>query len=299
MECSIVIPLCNEEENLPLLYERLTKILSGEYEIIFVDDGSSDGTLAGIKALHQKDARVKAISFSRNFGSHVALQAGLDYASGQIVVQMVGDLQDQPEDIPRFLEKIKEGYEIVYAVDRARTDPFFKKLSSRLFYALGKNLFGTDFAIKSAFIAMRRNVVEAVRSLKEVDRHYMSLVDWIGFKRAPLEVERAARFKGKTKYNFSKSFRLAMQTIFEFSDLPFSLFRLCFFFALFAPALILTLFMLWQWFDLNPLQLIMPVAALMWGIIFFTLAVLCGYVGRVHRQVQGRPLYIVREKVGI
>lgn len=295
-------PLCNEEDNITELYGRITSTMKKAgcpYEIILVDDGSKDKSREIIKALSSNDPSVKGIFLSRNFGSHIAIQAGLYYASGDIVIQMVGDLQDRPEDIPRLLSRLEEGYDIAYSVNNVRTDPLIKKFFARQYFNV-IHMLGLDITIRNAFLAMKRRVVEEVKKLQEPDRYYMGLVDWVGFKKAPVEVDRAARTKGKTKYTFMKSLRLGIYTILQFSDLHFSLLKWSFYLSfLFLLTLAAVIYLMVTGADDGVFtKLLLIMACVAPAVILPFIGILIGYAGRIHQQTANRPLFVIQEIVG-
>lgn len=198
---SVVIPVHNEEGSLPPLYPRLTATMADlgqPYEIVFIDDGSTDRSFYLMQGLHEKDPHVRAVRFSRNFGHHIAITAGLDQCRGDVVILMDGDLQDKPEDIPRLIAKMNDGYDIVYASHRIRHDSLFKRFTSRFYlWTLGRM---TNQAINpsiATFRAMSRRVVDYTNQFRERSRFYGGLVAWLGFPYALVECERDPRFSGK------------------------------------------------------------------------------------------------------
>jgi glycosyltransferase involved in cell wall biosynthesis len=222
---SVVIPIYNEGEVLPTLYQRLTKVMKevGEpYEIIFVNDGSTDATPKLLSDLRAQDTRVKVVSFSRNFGHQIAITAGLDYSSGDAVVVMDGDLQDPPEVIPRLIAQWRGGHDIVFAVREKRNgDGVFKRITAALFYRLLRCLTTTEIPLDAGdFRLMSRRAVEALKSIRERNRFVRGLVGWVGFRHISVTFVRDHRFAGATKYPLRNMARFALNGITSFSFVP-------------------------------------------------------------------------------
>ncbi len=228
---SVGIPIYNEEENLVELYQRLTAVLerlnieekrsTDNHEIILVDDGSIDHSWQIIKRLHRKDHRVKAIRFSRNFGHHIALTAGLDNVKGSVIILMDGDLQDPPEEIPKLYEKFKEGYDVVYGIRQQRHDPILKKISSYIFWRILKKFSGVDIPQGQTMLRiLSLRLVEVLKNMREQARFIHGMIAWAGFNSALIEVQHNPRLRGKSKYNIPKMFKLAFHAITSFSTVP-------------------------------------------------------------------------------
>ncbi len=302
---SVVIPILNEEEVLNKLYKRLTAVmekLDGKYEIIFVDDGSTDRSFEIQKELHQKDRRVKVIRFTRNFGHHIAITAGLDCSKGKGVVLMDGDLQDPPEAIPKLCEKFRQGYDIVYAIRKIRKDPVFKKLLSKLFYKFFRPLTKVRaYPNSGIFRIMSRQAVDGLKSCREKSRFIIALMSWTGFSHIGVETERDARHWGRTKYSLFKSIRLAVDGVTSFSYFPL---RIATYFGFFASLIgfIAGIYMLIKklFFGMPVLGYASIIVSVLFigGIQLFLLGVIGEYVGRIYTEAQDRPLYIVKEKLG-
>jgi len=302
IDYSIVIPVFNEEGNLEPLYARLTNVMQNlkkPYEIIFVDDGSSDQSFQILKGLHEKDKSIKVIRFTRNFGQHIAITAGLNYCKGEAVILMDADLQDQPEEIPKLLVKLSEGYEIVYSYRRQRQDNFFKKISSRLYLSMLSKL--TNHAINpgiSPFRIMTRRVVDYYNQFQERSRFYGGLVAWLGFPYAIIPVEHGERFAGKTKYSISKMLRLGIAGVISFSDIPL---RLIARFGLIVSVIsfLIGLYYILVWLFLGTpvpgFTSIIVAVFFMGGIQLVVLGVISRYLGSIHIETKKRPLYVIKD----
>ncbi len=310
-EFSILIPIYNEEENIPELYRRLTEVmekLCGHvkepencYEIIMVDDGSQDRSWQLINELHEKDPRVGGIRFSRNFGHHIAITAGLDYAKGRAVVMMDGDLQDPPEEIPKLFKKFKDGYDVVYGIRQQRRDPLLKKITSYLFWWILRRFSGVDIPQGQTMLRiLSRRLVDILKEMREHARFVHGMMAWAGLNVATLEVEHSPRTKGKSKYNIPKMFRLAFHAVTSFSTVPL---RLATYMG-FTSSLIS--FIVGIYFLYKKIAYGIPVLGyasiiisifFVGGIQLLVLGIFGEYLGRTYQEIQRRPLYIVRESL--
>ena len=219
---SFVLPVYNEEQTLPALYARLCAVLAtldGPGELIFVDDGSSDGSREMITAFQKRDARVRSVRFSRNFGHQIAISAGIDHADGDAVVIMDADLQDPPEFVPVMLEHWRKGYEVVYAVrDRRDGDPWLKRMLAAAFYRLLRRWSDLDVPVDVGdFRVIDRRVAQVFRSLPERSRYVRAMFAWIGFRQIGVPFTRDERFAGRAKYSFRMSLKLALDGLINFS----------------------------------------------------------------------------------
>lgn len=302
-EFSVIIPIYNEEENIPELYRRLTNVMEklGAFEIIMVDDGSSDKSWQIIKDLHEKDSRVKGLSFSRNFGHHIAITAGLDYAKGETIILMDGDLQDPPEEIPKLLKKFNEGYELVYGIRKEKKDSILKRFASFVFWWFINSFSGINIPRNQTLLRIfDRKILEVLNSMRERSRFIHGMIAWTGFKTAMLEVEHAPRERGKSKYNVIKLFRLAFNAITSFSTLPLRA-------ATYLGLLSAGVGMFYGfYFIYKKIFLGIPVlgyASIIVAVLFvggiqlLILGIIGEYLGRVYQEVQARPIYILREKL--
>jgi dolichol-phosphate mannosyltransferase len=301
--CSVVVPVHNEATNIPELYRRLKdafSISSIEHEIIFVDDGSIDSSLKEIKQLSSNDGRIYFISFTRNFGHEAASTAGLEASRGECVVLMDADLQDPPELIPKFIELWREGYFLVYARRRRRHgESLFKRMSSRLFYRILSKLSDTKIPLDTGdFRLMDRAVVNDFLKCGEYNRFVRGLTSWVGYRQTSIEFDRPERFSGDTKYSVMKLLLLSLDVITSFSIIPLRVVSLSGLFISILSAALLAV-ILFQKLLLN--MLVPGYAFLASGLLFlggvqvFFLGVIGEYIGKIYRQVQQRPLYLIRE----
>lgn len=302
---SIVVPMYNEEEVVDLFLKRLTGALSmvPAYEIIVVDDGSTDRTWELLCAARERIPQLRLIRLSRNFGHQTAITAGIDAAHGDTVTVIDADLQDPPELIPKMVERWRAGADVVLAVRIARRgESVFKRVTARVFYRLIRSLAAIDLPLDAGdFRLMSRQAVDALTSLRERNRYVRGMVAWIGFRREIVGYERDPRAAGSTKYPLGKMLRLAMDGIVSFSLRPLQISG-----ALGALAALLGFGVLVYAVlerlagrDVLPGWTSLMVAILfMGGVQLLSLAVLGEYVGRIYEEVKGRPLYIVSERVG-
>lgn len=308
MDFSVVVPVYNEEENLQELYERLKDVMEklGSFEILMVDDGSSDRSWRIVKDLHAKDARVRGVSFSRNFGHHVAITAGLDLAKGQSVILMDADLQDPPEEIPRLVEKSREGggegggYDIVYGIRKERKDPLMKRVTSSLFWLILRRFSGVPMPAGQTMLRLlNRNVVDALKGMREYARFIHGMMAWTGFKSATVEVTHNPRLRGKSKYNIPRLFGLAFHAITSFSTVPL---RLAVYLGIASSAASLSV---GAYFVLRKLLYGIPVLGyasiivsvfFVGGIQLLMLGLFGEYIGRLYQEAQRRPLYIIKDE---
>jgi len=300
---SIVVPVYNEVEILPELYRRVSGVMDdlGEpWELVIVDDGSSDGSTEGIRALAEKDKRVRPVIFARNFGHQIAITAGLDYARGQATVIMDADLQDPPEVIPELVDRWREGYEVVHGVRTYREgESPFKKFTAALFYRLINRITDIDIPLDVGdFRLLDRRAIDTINSMRERHRFPRGMAAWIGFRQVGVSYQRAARTVGKTKYPFSKMLRLALNAVTGFSYFPLQIatyfgFVCAGLSVLVIPLVILLRLMGNQAFFGQATTLI--AVLFLGGVQLISLGILGEYVGRIYDEVKGRPLYIVRE----
>ncbi|MBF0504467.1 MAG: glycosyltransferase family 2 protein [Candidatus Omnitrophica bacterium] len=303
-QLSVVLPVFNEEGNLRELYQRLSKVLRDNlnltvYEIIFVDDFSRDGSWKIIEELNQKDPLVRGIKFSRNFGHHIALSAGINSSRGDAVVMMDSDLQDLPEEIPKLYGMFSRGYDVVYGIRKVKKYNVFKKETSRIFNWLMNSIIDADVKINSnIFRIMSRRVIEVFNQYKERDRNITGLISYAGFKEIGVEVEHGARFSGKTKYSLTKMLRLAMNSLTAFSIRPLQLASwVGFILSFFGFISIIYLIIAKIFFGMGILgwTSLLVVIIFIGGIQMLFLGLLGEYIGRIFLEVKGRPLYVVEK----
>ncbi|PLK42593.1 glycosyltransferase family 2 protein [Emticicia sp. TH156] len=309
---SIVIPIFNEEENLQNLYNRLTSAAPSwgeDYEIVLVDDGSRDQSLTMMRVMAAKDPRVKVVKLSRNFGHQPAISAGIKVAKGDAVVIMDGDLQDPPEELNRFLNKWREGYEVVYAVRTKRKEGFFKKVAYSAFYRILAWISDIEIPLDSGdFCVMDRKVVNVlVEEMPEQIRFVRGMRAYAGFKQVGVTYERAERAAGEVKYTFKKLIQLALDGLFGFSSFPL---RLATYmgFLISIPSFILgTFFILhrligFKVFGHAPEETpgTASLAVGMYflsGVILIILGILGEYIGRIYIEVKKRPFFVIDEVI--
>jgi polyisoprenyl-phosphate glycosyltransferase len=304
-ELTVVVPVLNEERNAPLIAARLTPVLEAcapSHEILFIDDGSRDGTLEAIRALAAADGRIRCISFSRNFGKEVAIAAGLDHARGDAVVIIDADLQHPPETIPLFVAKWREGCDMVYGqrIDRS-TDGRAYSGFARRFYSLFERFAETPLPEGAGdFRLLSRRVVEALKRMPERARFSKGLYAWVGFKQAGVPYQVAPRLHGETKWNYLKLFRFAFDGLTSFSTAPLRLatwtgIAVSGFAFLYAFAIVLETFVLGR--SVPGFPSIIVSVMFFSGIQLIFLGVIGEYIGRIFAEVKERPLYIVAEEV--
>jgi dolichol-phosphate mannosyltransferase len=303
---SVVVPIWNEEEVIPELYRRVVSIMdstNAPWELICVDDGSRDRSLALLLDLHAKDPRVKVLQFSRNFSHQIAITAGADFAQGDAVIVMDADLQDPPETVLRMIEKWREGYDLVYAVRISREgEPFFKLWSASLFYRLLQHITDINIPLDAGdFRLMDRRVVLTMRHLREQHRFMRGLSSWVGFRQIGIEYERAERYAGETKYPLRKMLRLATSAITAFSYVPLQLATYVGFslatISLIAILLTVILRLSGSSFFLGQATTLVSVLCL-GGVQLIFLGIIGEYLGRIYDEVKQRPLYIVSRAYG-
>lgn len=303
--CSVVIPVFNEEENLELLHRRLSKVLQHscqDYEIILVDDGSRDKSLEIMSGLRGTDPKVKVISFSRNFGHQMAITAGIDYASGDAVIVMDADLQDPPEVISQLIEKWREGYDTVYAIRESRKDPILKRAIAFAFYRLFKRMSEVDVPVDAGdFRLMSRRVVDILRNMPERNRYLRGLASWVGFSQASISYAREERYRGERKYTLWQSTRLAVDGITSFSHFPLRLVTnlgLVVSLAGFLYGAIIIILGLFFGRVVPGWTTLMAAVIFLGGIQLIVVGVVGEYIGRIYVEVQRRPLYLIKQKIG-
>ena len=304
-ELSVIVPVFNEAENLDALVTRLVPVLeriAASHEILFIDDGSSDDSMVRLRAIHARDHRCRAVSFSRNFGKEIAIAAGLDHARGQAVVIIDADLQHPPEVIETFVARWREGYKNVYGtrVDRNADSPL-RRVLTRRFYSLFETFGETGLPDGAGdFRLLDRQAVEALKSMPECARFSKGLYAWIGFKSVGVPFEVAERHAGTTKFSYGKLTRFALDGLMSFSTLPLkiwtyiglgvSVFSL-------AMALYYILQTIFHGIDVPGYASLIVSITFFAGVQMLSLGILGEYIGRIFAEVKRRPLYLVAERL--
>lgn len=304
---TVIVPLLNEEPNLRLLYDRLLTALTayGEsFELLFVDDGSTDGSFDILKGLHQADERVRIVRFFRNFGQQAAIQAGFLYARGKTIVLIDADLQTLPEEIPLLVDKLKEGYTIVYGIRQRRRDPLIRRVGSWVMANLLYRITGINIPdAASGFIALDRTLVDNLNLIGERSRYFSGLFAWLSYGRwAAVPVSHGPRHAGQTKYTIRKLVHITLDFVCNFSELPLK-------FASYAGLLLLGIsgvaFLALlagaaagleaAWVQTG---LIIDALAFFSGLQLVFMGILGEYLARVYIEAKGRPTFLVSEVVG-
>ncbi|HPJ76758.1 MAG TPA: glycosyltransferase family 2 protein [Clostridia bacterium] len=304
---SLVIPLYNEEEVIHECIKRVTNVMHNnefDYEIIFVNDGSSDSTEEIVKQYCDKDKHLKLISFSRNFGHQTAISAGMDNAEGDAIIVMDADLQDPPEVVLKLIEKYEEGFDVVYAIrSKRKGESFFKKISVKMFYRFLKNMCEVDIPVDTGdFRLISRQVCDVLKGLTERNRYVRGLVSWVGFKQTGIYYEREERYAGKTKYPLKKMLKLSVDGITSFSTKPLKLTKWIGIFMA-AVGFIYAIIVIIQ--KLVGIQMqtgwasTMVTILLIGGIQLIMLGITGEYIARIFDESKNRPLYIIKEKVNM
>jgi dolichol-phosphate mannosyltransferase len=310
---SIVIPAYNEEDGIAEMYRRIVAAAPAwkeEFEILIVDDGSRDRTLEICAQIGAVDARLKVISLSRNFGHQAAVSAGLMFARGNIVTVMDADLQDPPEELLPFIEKIREGWDVVYAIRTKRKEGLLKRLCYRAYYRILKRLADLDIPLDAGdFCVMRGEVVDAINQLPERNRFVRGLRSWVGFRQTGLAYERQARFAGEPKYDFSKLLRLATDGIINFSYRPLQFIMsigllLACFCMLGAVFVIVQYLTNWTIIGFNPRNArgwtsTIFIILFLASVNLVCMGILGEYIGRLFEEVKRRPNWIVKKRINL
>jgi len=308
-EISVVIPVHNEQENIHELYERLILVLDklcdregfaeNSFEIVMVDDGSWDNSWNLIRKLHAKDERLKGLRFSRKFGHHYAITAGLDFAKGNGVILMDGDLQDKPEEIDKLYDKFKEGYDLVYGIRNNRQDKPIKKALAAIFWWTINKVSDVKMPENQTMLRiLRREMVDSLKEMKEYSRFVHGMMAWTGFRVTQIEVSHAARLTGTSKYDLQNQIRLGLHAVTSFSIMPL---RLAACLGLFTS---LVSFLIGVYLIFKKFMFGFPVSGwasiimsvfFMGGIQLLMLGTFGEYLGKIYKQSQQRPMYILKE----
>ena len=309
---SIIIPSYNEEENINELYKRIIKTLNetniDDFEIIFIENGSSDNSLKILREINKKDKKVKVVSFSRNFGYQNAILAGLKYSKKDHVCILDGDLQDPPEIIKDFIAKAKEGYDVVYGVRKKREATFSKKISYKIFYYFYQKLSEINVPKEAGeFSLMNKKIVNHLINLKESNLFIRGLRTWLGFNQIGVEYNRLERNKGKPKFSFYESFILGLDGIISFTKVPLravlilgiilsGLSFLYFLFIFITKILVIFGFGIPSWLIMpKGLTIMNLIMVTFFSLIVLILGIIGEYIGKIYGEVKSRPRYIVKE----
>jgi polyisoprenyl-phosphate glycosyltransferase len=300
-ELSVVIPVFNEAEIIPVLHSRLSAVLEEmhiDHEIIFVDDGSTDDSVNQFRALTAKDNRIALVELARNFGHQVAITAGLDFARGNAVAVMDGDLQDPPEVLPKFIAKWREGYDVVYAVREQRKEGWLKRTSYAFFYRLLRRVANIEIPLDSGdFCIMDRRVVDLLSQMPERNRFVRGIRSWVGLNQVGVSFERQARHAGQSKYTLGRLMILALDGLVSFSYVPLRLITfLGFGVSILSILLAVFYFVKKLIYGLSPPGFATLIVSIFFlaGIQLITLGVIGEYVGRIFEEAKRRPLYVLR-----
>ncbi len=303
---SIIVPMYNEGDNIDYFYTRMTGVMEGireSYEIICINDGSRDNTFERLNELHVQDNRVKVINFSRNFGKEIAMTAGLNFSTGDVVIPIDADLQDPPEIIPELLDKWNEGYDVVYATRVKREgETWMKKFTALLFYRVIKKITSIDIPADTGdFRLMSRRVVDELNRLPERHRFMKGLFSWVGFRQVSVPYLREQRHAGKSSFNYWRLWNFALEGITSFSIFPLQLATYTGFFVSLGAIIYATYLVIVTLLAGNAVP---GYPSLMVTILFFggvqlmTLGVIGEYVGRIYNESKRRPLYFVQDALG-
>jgi dolichol-phosphate mannosyltransferase len=303
---SVIIPIFNEQKTIPELHDRLVKAAASfdrPYEVIFIDDGSRDESFAMLKSIHERDPRFKVVRLSRNFGHQVAISAGLDMASGDAVILMDGDLQDPPELFPELVARWKEGFDVVYTVKRSRQEHRLKRAAFTAFYRLLHALSAIKIPMDAGnFSLMDKKVVAVFREMPERHRYISGMRAWAGFRQTGVIFDREPRFAGEPQMSLRRLVELALDGIFSFSNVPLRLavyVGLLVALASFAGGLYVIYAKLFT--DKAILGWSSTILSVLFvgGMVLLTLGVIGEYISRIYEEVKNRPLYVIRDKIGL
>lgn len=300
---TIIAPIYNELENIPELYPRIRDVMDQTkepWELILVDDGSTDGSTDAIRKLAANDDRVRPVIFARNFGHQIAVSAGIDYSRGDAVVIIDADLQDPPEVIHDLIEKWHAGYEVVYAVREEREgESWFKKTTASLFYRLIHAITNVEIPLDTGdFRLMDKKVVLVMKAMREKHRFLRGMSAWVGFKQIGVHYKRKPRYSGKSKYPFKKMVQFALNAITSFSYFPLQLATFIGFIAAGLSVLAIPIVAILRLITGTALEgqaTTLIIVLFLGGVQLISLGIIGEYIGRIYDETKDRPLYVVAE----
>ncbi len=303
---SIIVPVYNEEKNLELFYSQIKNLpcfLDHTFEMIFVNDGSNDGTTEILYRLAQSDKRIKFIELTRNFGQQAALTAGLDHCSGDAIITMDCDFQDPPELIPEMIKQWDSGFDIVYMRRRIRKEGFFKRLNARIYYSLLYRF--SDLKIRGSigeFRLINKKVLCELNKMREKSRYLRGMVPWLGHKFMIIDFDRPARGAGKTGFSFLNMARLGMNGILSFSLIPLRLGLLIGIFIVFS-GIVFMIYLALNYLINNQFYKLLEWLAvanyIMIGFLFILLWIIGEYIGKIYNETKNRPIYVIENKANL
>lgn len=301
---SVIVPVYNEEDNIRECYRRLTKVLTStnkSYEIIFINDGSTDRTQSILVEIHQNDERIMVINFIRNFGQTPAIMAGIDASSGEYVLTIDADLQSPPEEITKLVSEISKGYDLVYGTREHRDDALYRKLSSRLLHFFSTKLFHIQLPEDaSSFRILKREMVENIKLAHNHDTSISAITAWLTDNYKCIPTSHVGRAKGKTKYNFFQLIILAFDRIVGFSKTPLRWIGSIGIIISFS-AIIYGVFLFFRQLiygtTIPGFTSLFVAISFLSGLQLISLSVMGEYIGRIFDVVQNRPFYIIKEKL--
>jgi polyisoprenyl-phosphate glycosyltransferase len=300
-ELSVVIPIYNEIENIPVLYDRLVAVLAevaSSFEIVFVDDGSRDGSVEKLNALAAGDNRVTVLELARNFGHQMAITAGLDFARGRAIAVMDADLQDPPEVLPDFIAKWRNGHDVVYAIRERRKEGWLKRTSYAAFYRLLRRVSNIEIPLDAGdFCVMDRRIVDLLKEMPERSRFVRGIRSWVGFKQVGIPFERHARHSGVPKYTVGRLTLLALDGLISFSYVPLRIIMAIGLSVSLASLVLAVFFFVKKLiYGLTPPGYASIIVSIFFlaGIQLVTVGVIGEYVGRIFEEAKRRPMYVLR-----
>jgi len=304
---SLIVPLYNEQDTLPELVRRLTDVmntLDEPTELVLINDGSKDQSLMLLRSFHQQDNRICYINLARNFGHQIAVTAGLNFVRGDMAIILDADLQDPPELIPELIKQWRSGFQVVYAQRTKRIEESLgKRFLAYWFYRILRKLADVEIPTDTGdFCLIDRSVIDILNLMPERTRYLRGLRSWVGFNQTAVPFSRDARFAGEVKYTFRKSFKLAMNGIVSFSQVPLRLSTYVGLFAAIVSIFMALLILYWRIFvpnsPLTGFTMILVAVFFLGAVQLVCIGILGEYIGRIYEEVKGRPLYTISEIVG-